>query len=252
MGKAYGRVDPLARVRHAYRRMTGLAIDPGILTGKVQTHLVPVATGTATVLMEKTAAAAWDKLVGAARKEGFEPRLASAFRDYERQLAIWNGKAEGTRPVLDAAGKPVDAKGLSPDALATCILAWSAIPGASRHHWGTDVDVFDAAAVPADYRVELTPEESENRFGAFHRWLDREGRRFGFYRPYDRDRGGVKPERWHLSYGPLATQYLAAYGREVFDGILAEPRLRLSGALRQRRDELYDRYVLGIAEYPLS
>jgi LAS superfamily LD-carboxypeptidase LdcB len=227
------------------------AIDSGILTGKVQTHLLPVPTGTATVLMEKTAAGAWAKLVAAARREGFEPRLASAFRDYERQLAIWNGKAEGTRPLLDARGLPVDAKTLTPEALADAILAWSAIPGASRHHWGTDVDVFDAAAVPADYRVELTPEESETRFGAFHRWLDGEGRTFGFFRPYDRDRGGVKPERWHLSYGPVASDYLAAYDRDVFASVLAEPRLRLGDTLRRRRDELYDRYVLGIAEYPI-
>ncbi len=28
------------------------------------------------------------------------------------------------------------------------ILVWSALPGASRHHWGTDCDVIDAAALP--------------------------------------------------------------------------------------------------------
>ena len=36
---------------------------------------------------------------------------------------------------------------LAPDALIETILLWSALPGGSRHHWGTDVDVFDAAAV---------------------------------------------------------------------------------------------------------
>ena len=35
------------------------------------------------------------------------------------------------------------------------ILLWSALPGASRHHWGTDFDVFDRAAVPPDYRAAV-------------------------------------------------------------------------------------------------
>ena len=38
-------------------------------------------------------------------------------------------------------------------------MRWSAIPGSSRHHWGTDLDVYDAAAVTPDYQVQLTPQE---------------------------------------------------------------------------------------------
>jgi LAS superfamily LD-carboxypeptidase LdcB len=219
------------------------------LTGKSQADLVPVVSGTSTFLLEKATAAAWETLAEKARAHGFDARLASAFRHYERQLTLWNEKADGKRPLLDERGQRIDARGLEPEALARAILLWSAIPGASRHHWGTDVDVFDAAAVPADYRVELTPEESETRFGEFHRWLDAEASRFGFYRPYDRDRGGVKPERWHLSYGPVASAYLDSYTRHVFGAVLAEPRLRLGDVLSRLRDELYDRYVLGIAEY---
>ena len=41
------------------------------------------------------------------------------------------------------------------------ILPWSALPGASRHHWGTDVDLIDRKATPPGYRVQLTPEEFE-------------------------------------------------------------------------------------------
>lgn len=227
-------------------------VEPAILTGKSEAHLVPVGSGRTSFFMNAEAAGAWAALVLEAERAGFGPRLASAFRDYERQLAIWNGKADGTRPLVDANGRPVDGKTLDDRALADAILQWSAIPGASRHHWGTDIDVFDASAVPDDYQVELTPREAEDVFGAFHRWLDANAARFGFYRPYDRDRGGVKPERWHLSYGPVASAYLEAYTRDVFDGVLAEPRLRLGDALRRRRDDLYARYVLGIAEYRLA
>ena len=37
------------------------------------------------------------------------------------------------------------------------ILEWSALPGASRHHWGSEFDVFDLAALPEGYRVQLLP-----------------------------------------------------------------------------------------------
>ena len=49
-----------------------------------------------------------------------------------------------------------------------------AIPGTSRHHWGTDLDVYDAAALPADYRLELSPAEVApgGLFDSLHRWLD--------------------------------------------------------------------------------
>ncbi len=84
----------------------------------------------------------------------------SSFRDFERQLAIWNGKCRGERDLLDrgrASGWMPAA--LDQDALVSAILLWSALPGASRHHWGTDMDVIDAAAVPAGAAVQLEPAE---------------------------------------------------------------------------------------------
>ncbi|SPY94009.1 D-alanyl-D-alanine carboxypeptidase [Proteus mirabilis] len=65
---------------------------------------------------------------------------ASFIRSFERQLAIWNGKFEGTRPVLDAESQPIDIQTLSEGQRCEAILKWSALPGASRHHWGTEID----------------------------------------------------------------------------------------------------------------
>ena len=36
---------------------------------------------------------------------------------------------------------------LSPAERIEAILRWSALPGASRHHWGTDLDLIDAHAI---------------------------------------------------------------------------------------------------------
>ena len=49
------------------------------------------------------------------------------------------------------------------------------LPGASRHHWGHDVDIYDAAAMPEGYQIQLTPEEVEGAgiFAPMHDWLDR-------------------------------------------------------------------------------
>jgi len=155
------------------------------------------------------AARAFGQLQEAARKEGFDLRGASAYRSFERQRAIWNGKLRGERPVLDDGDRVVDLAALPPAQRILRVLRFSALPGTSRHHWGTDVDVFDAAALPAGYQLQLSAAEvaPAGPFGPFHAWLDRriaEGRSFGFYRPYDRDRGGVAPERWHLSFAPAA------------------------------------------------
>ena len=102
---------------------------------------------------------------------GFDLRVASGFRSFDRQLAIWNGKAAGSRPIHDDVGLPIDRGALGEDELIAAILRFSALPGASRHHWGSDMDVYDAAAVPEGYAVQLSPAEvaDDGPFGALHR-----------------------------------------------------------------------------------
>ena len=116
----------------------------------------------------------------------------SSFRDFDRQLQIWNAKFSGARALLDAAGRPLDATALSPAARIDAILLWSALPGASRHHWGTDVDLIDRAATPAGYRVQLTPAEfaAGGPFARLHDWLEAHAARFGFFRPFRGDAFG--------------------------------------------------------------
>ncbi len=106
--------------------------------------------------------------------EGFDLRLESGFRSFERQLSIWNRKASGELAVLDAQARPLDITQLSPRDLVFAILRWSALPGASRHHWGTDIDVFDAATTPSDYEIQLIPDEVEpgGMHAPMHEWLD--------------------------------------------------------------------------------
>lgn len=192
------------------------------------------------------------ELHDAARAEGFDLRILSGHRNFQRQLSIWNRKAGGELPVLDDAATPLDIETLTPDELVFAILRWSALPGASRHHWGTDLDVYDAAAVPDGYEIQLVPEEvaAAGMFGPLHEWLDERMAKdasFGFFRPYDEDRGGVAPERWHLSYVPVAARCLLELTPAVLRDTIASADIRLRATILRRLDEIQERFVANVS-----
>lgn len=187
-------------------------------------------------------------LAEAAADAGFHLAVASSFRSFDRQLAIWNAKARGQRPVLDDEGRPLDLKSLSEEELVRAIMRWSALPGGSRHHWGTDIDVYDAGAMPEGYKLQLTTAECEGDglFAPFHQWLSdvlARGESHGFYRPYGQDMGGVAPEPWHLSYGPLSIGYQRAFSVELLAAGLQAVDLALKDSVLAQLPELFSRYM---------
>ena len=65
-------------------------------------------------------------------------------------------------------------------------MLWSALPGASRHHWGTDFDVYDKAKIESTgKKLELIPEEYEDNgpCALLSQWLFNNAEKFGFYFP---------------------------------------------------------------------
>jgi len=207
-------------------------------------------------LLVPTARAAFLDLRAAAKAAGFDLRIASAFRPFERQLSIWNGKLSGERPVLDEEDRVLDVAALDDVERIERVLRFSAMPGASRHHWGTDMDVYDAAAVAEDYRLGLNAAEvaDDGPFGPLHRWIDEriaDGSSRGFFRPYDRDRGGIAPERWHLSFAPAAVQMARAF---TCEGLRAAWRqagpVEEQALLESRLTTLVERFVTRVAEAP--
>ena len=186
-----------------------------------------------------------------AARAGFDLRVLSGFRDFERQGSIWNRKAMGELAVLDSDAVPLDIRTLGERELVFAILRWSALPGASRHHWGTDLDVYDATAKPTGYEIELIPEEVEagGMFAPLHEWLDERieaGASHGFFRPYDEDRQGVAPERWHLSHAPIATRCERDLTIEVLRATLLESDLRLKETVLEHLEQIYERFVINI------
>ena len=92
-------------------------------------------------------------------RAGHRPGRGVEFPGLRPPGVLWNRKWRGERPLLDAAGRPLDPATLDDAERMDAILCWSAIPGGSRHHWGTDVDVIDAAAMPDGYQVQLVAAE---------------------------------------------------------------------------------------------
>ena len=191
-------------------------------------------------------------LQGDARAEGFELVAASSYRSYASQLTIFNAKWRGQRPVLDDADRPLSRDSYSDEQWLHRILRFSALPGASRHHWGTDLDVFDPTLLPKGQTLALTPSEygDSGYFSALTQWLDHaiaNGQSRGFERPYDADRGGVAIEPWHLSYLPRASQLRVHQSPEALLDLWDQsPHLRPEGfeLLSQCLGEIFARYVL--------
>lgn len=226
------------------------SFDAEQLTGRTSTHVIALAEPPC--VLHRAVAAPFLRMRAAAAKAGIDLAPASAFRDFNSQLRIWNEKWTGRRALKARDGRPLEAAALTPAQRVAAILAWSAPPGASRHHWGTELDVYDRAALPPGYRLQLVPEEyaDDGPFARLTAWLDAEMRRYGFYRPYATDRGGVAPEPWHLSHAPTARAAsrrlrLATLRRAIENGEL-EGKQALLAALPR----VYARYVRAVDPPP--
>ncbi len=156
------------------------------------------------------------QLLNAAESDGLSIKIVSAWRSLEYQTHIWNSKWCGEKSVLDHTGKPIDIKQLSNEEdKIRSLCHWSAVPATSRHHWGTELDIFLEEPIKKGYQIQLTPEEfsDEGPCAALNQWLDNHLENFDFFRPYSQALGGVSVEPWHISYYPLSQ----SMPEELFD-----------------------------------
>lgn len=165
--------------------------------------------------LRKGAHDAFLEMKKAAYSDGIDLKIVSSYRSFSRQDAIWERKylqfTEGNRM-----------RGL---AAIEKIIAYSTIPGTSRHHWGTDIDIVDGyRKVSGDV---LVPEkfEGEGPYVLFKKWMDENANKFGYYLVYTNDpkRKGFKYEPWHYSYAPISIPMLKAFrGKNILKLIMQE------------------------------
>lgn len=140
-----------------------------------------------------------------------------------RHRVCWGvGPLSGTT----APSLPAGARALTADERQFEILQTSSAPGISRHHAGTDFDLFDPNMDPAEWEVG-------GDFADEYSWLQRNASTYGFVQSFTATSSfmhlGYIEERWHWSYYPIA-QALLAFSRAHQHGIEQELSSQWGGA----------------------
>ena len=222
--------------------------------GKNTSHLVEVKEFKNCMLTSETALA-FKKMHDAALKDHLDLVPISSFRSFDRQLKIWNEKYLGERKVLDNHNQEINIQTLTGIEAAYAILYWSALPGFSRHHWGTDLDVIAQNLLPEGYELQLISSEYEDGgiFAPLTDWLNEHMEEFGFYRPFtDQAKVRVGSELWHISYKPEADRFLPFVTKENIENLIRNSAIAGKYCLLNLVDELYDDYIINESNKDLT
>ena len=201
-------------------------ISTSELIGQGTPHLVSQSS----YRLRPEAASAFEKLKMAAAKDGIIIKVVSSYRDYAHQNRIWERKYNRFRE-----------NGLSPTASIEKIIEYSTIPGTSRHHWGTDLDLIDGAKkVEGDVLVP-SKFHGNGPFCKFKEWMDKNAATYDFYLVYTdaSERKGFNYEPWHYSYAPLSIPYLKSYKKLAIKKLLQQEKILGNTHLT---DTFIDRY----------
>lgn len=135
----------------------------------------------------------------AAKKEGIHLTSRSSYRSFHFQRQTWNRRMN----------KWLE-KGFTLEQALNKNLHYVAIPGTSRHHWGTDVDLLDASQKLPEEGLPIKHFKAEGRYFAMYNWLQKNAHHFDFHLVYTENtaRKGFQFEPWHYSFAPLAKPLL--------------------------------------------
>lgn len=175
--------------------------------------------------------AAFKRMYEAALADGVKLTIVSAARNFEVQKSIWEAKWNGSRKIEN--GKDASQAYPDPKTRALKILEFSSMPGSSRHHWGTDIDLINLNNAYFDSG------EGKKAYD----WLLANGATYGFCQPYTAGRPhGYQEERWHWSFLPLAQPLTALARLQLKDEMIGG----FAGAEVAREIGVVEKYVLGI------
>ena len=145
---------------------------------------------------------AFQEMSAAAEKQGIKIIIVSSYRSFERQKQIWNKHFSSYKK-----------RGISDEQAILKIIEYSTIPGTSRHHWGTEIDIIDAKP-KMEGDVLLTHKfHDQGPYNELRLWMESNANMYEFYLPYTHDekRSGFKYEPWHYSFAPLSRRMLKQY-----------------------------------------
>ncbi len=190
-------------------------------------------TTKAKLFVHKDTYEAFKRMHAAAKEDDVHFKIVSGFRSYKDQKSIWEAKWNGARKVE---GKDLSKTIKSPKERALKILEYSSMPGTSRHHWGTDIDLNN---------LENSYFESGRGLKEYE-WLIANAPKFGFCQTYtskvNSDRTGYEEEKWHWSYLPIAKPWTEQYDLRIQDSDIAG----FAGAESAVDIQIKEKYILGI------
>lgn len=232
-------MDTVKRFEHSSVMAMDTNVSTAFLTGKFDPATKPGFTevdleygGRPGMFLLEETYIAYIKMFYAAQFSGVTLSVVSATRNFEYQKWIWDAKWNGSMP---ADGKNLSLTEKDPVKRAAIILKYSSMPGTSRHHWGTDIDINSI-----DTAYFETPEGI-----MVYEWLTKNAYRYGFCQPFDakdKRRKGYEEEKWHWSYMPLAEPFLHAYQKKVDYSYLTG----FAGSETAAKLDVIQNYVLGV------
>jgi LAS superfamily LD-carboxypeptidase LdcB len=201
--------------RRSFIKKTGaagiaMAVLPGITLNQEEEYSIIELMGKTDIdlygegiNLRKQAHDAFLSMKKAAYSDGIDLKIVSSFRSFQRQEVIFERKFITY----------TEDDGMEPLAAIDKIIEYSTIPGTSRHHWGTDIDVIDG--YPKTNGDVLVPEKfgTGGPFENFKKWMDENSVLYDFHLVYTDNpkRRGFKYEPWHYSYAPISKPMLEAF-----------------------------------------
>ena len=166
--------------------------------------------------LQKKAHQAFLEMNYEAKKNDMNIRVVSSYRSFNHQNLIWTRKFNRYR-----------SRELSTMDAVRYNIRYTAIPGSSRHHWGTEIDVVDGSIKTSRYPLNTKNFHGYGIYKDFREWMDSNAHRFGFYQVYtnDHQRRGFKYEPWHYSFAELAKPMLKEYNERDIQHILKQQEL---------------------------
>jgi LAS superfamily LD-carboxypeptidase LdcB len=210
--------------RYSIERLMGL--DAPKLFGQENTQL------------SRRAFKAFNKMKMAAWNDGILIKTVSSYRSHRDQKRIFERKFNSFTKEGDTGEQAIER-----------IIEYSTIPGTSRHHWATDIDIIQAGKPIEGDSLLAKHFAPEGAFFELKEWLDTNASDFDFYLVYtdNPSRKGFKYEPWHLSYAPESVPLLKHYlKKEVVKLALEQQVEGFSFLTPERIDRYLNEHVLGI------
>lgn len=204
----------------------------GLLMGKSK-DILPFLKGKDYKLQIK-AYDALQKMINAASKKDVKIDVVSAYRSFNHQNRLWKSKYDKFRN-----------RGYSVKAAVSKVIEYTAIPGMSRHHWGTEVDL-------RDYSKRNTKYLRSNSKSKYQKWMQENAHKYGFYLAYTNNkfRKGYNYESWHYSYREISKPMLNAYLKLDINKDLKNENIAGNTVFTKSfMDKYVEEHILGINDY---